>query len=290
MRSIGTAARVRRHHLGTSAVLRLPRTTLVLALLGAALVQPARSADLRPSLPPPPLPPEAIEIASGWYLRADFTESFYDRPKDATLVDPANPVPPLTRLRLSSESGYGGGVGYKINDWLRVDITVDQRLRSSFSTYSSGSNFRTGYNVEAGQLDALTGLVNVYADLGTWWGLTPYIGGGVGFAEKSFRRGYTQTTCILDSCDGVPGTGSRDPVKRPDRSVTTLAWALSGGVSYAIGGGFSVDASYRYVNLGRAKSGVDDFGYDTRLKEVTANEVRVGLRYMLTGGPDPVRY
>jgi opacity protein-like surface antigen len=269
---------------------RFHQITVALALLGGGLCSPAMGADLLPPPPPPPLAPEPIEVGSGWYLRADFTESYYDRPKDATLVDPAAPINPLLNLRLSHEGGYGGGVGYKINEWLRVDATIDQRLRSRFSAYSSGSNFETGYNLEAGQLDVLTGLVTVYADLGTWWGLTPYIGGGVGLAEKTFRRGYTQTTCIVEFCDEGAGTGARDPVKRPDRSVTSLAWALTGGVSYAIGAGFSLDASYRYVNLGRAKTGLDDFGFDTRLKDITANEVRVGLRYMFAGGPGHSRH
>lgn len=266
------------------AVPRRNRTAAGLILAGAALFAPgpARAADLPP---PPPPPPEApVEIGGGWYLRADFTESYYDRPKDATLIDPAAPVPALTNLRMSHEPGYGGGVGYRFNNWLRIDATIDQRLGSRYGAYSSSSNFVTGYNVEAGKLDVLTGLVNVYADLGTWWGLTPYIGGGVGFADKGFTGAYTQTTCIVAGCDGNPTTGPRTAVPRPSRSVASLAWALTGGVSYDFGAGLSLDAGYRYVNLGRAKTGLDAYGYDSRLKDITANEVRVGLRYTFAGG------
>ena len=43
--------------------------------------------------------------------------------------------------------------------------------------------------------------------------------------------------------------------------------------------GFSLDAAYRYIDLGRAKSGLDAYGGSTRLKDLTANEFRVGLRY-----------
>ena len=36
-----------------------------------------------------------IPVGSGWYLRADFTESYLVRPKDATLPDPNDPgMPP----------------------------------------------------------------------------------------------------------------------------------------------------------------------------------------------------
>ncbi|MDO9426128.1 MAG: outer membrane beta-barrel protein [Methylobacterium sp.] len=259
-------------------------STLAIAALSLAVspaLAPAWGADL---LPPPPAP-VPVEIGSGWYLRADFTESFFLRPTDATLPDPNDPgMPPLVRRTLSHEPGYGGGVGYRVNNWLRVDATIDQRGASDYSAYSSRTNFATGYNVEAGRVGVLTGLVNVYADLGTWWGLTPYIGGGVGFAQKEFRRGYTQTTCLIDACDGSAGTGARPGVARPNRSVTSLAWSLTGGVSYALGAGFSLDASYRYIDLGRAKSGLDTYGFGSRLKDLAANEVRVGLRYAFADG------
>ncbi|WP_155911925.1 outer membrane beta-barrel protein [Methylobacterium sp. 77] len=266
---------------------RTNRSAAVAALLAGLAIgtsAPVFAADLPPPPPPPPAP-APVQIGSGWYLRADFTESYYDHPKDSTLPDPNDPgMPPLVRLRLSHEAGYGGGVGYRFNNWLRMDATIDQRGPSRFSTYSSRSNFVTGYNIEAGKLDVLTGLVNVYADLGTWWGLTPYIGAGIGVADKSFRSAYTQTTCIIPACDGSPGAGPRTAAARRNGSVTSLAWALTGGVSYEIGAGFALDASYRYVNLGRAKTGLDDYGYGTRLKDLSANEMRVGLRYSFAGG------
>jgi opacity protein-like surface antigen len=243
-----------------------------------ALVQ---AADLQPLM----LRSAPVAIGEGWYLRVDATASDYARPRDATPApSDGSPLVPLTRLSLDTAPGYGGGVGYRITDWLRVDATIDQRTPSRYSAYSSGSGFVTGYNIEAGQLDILTGLVNVYADLGTWWGVTPYIGGGIGFADTRFDKAYTQTTCILEFCDNNPGTGLRDAVRRPSRSVTSLAWALTGGVAYEIGGGLSLDTSYRYVDLGRAKTGLDTFGFDSRLKDLASHEVRVGLRYSFAGG------
>ena len=259
------------------------RMTGASVLLASFMVpQAARSADL-PSFAPPPVPVVAAEVpplASGWYLRGDFTESFFDRPRDDTPPDPSDPgMPPLVGLRLSKEPGYGGGVGYRFNEWLRFDLTIDQRAPTRFAAYSSRSNFVTGYNIEAGKIDVLTGLANVYADLGTWWGFTPYIGGGVGFADKGFHGNYTQTTCLLEACDGTPGTGPRTAVSRPNRSVSNFAWALTAGVSYKISLGLSVDAAYRYVDLGKAKSGLDDYAQGTRLKDLVSNEFRIGLRY-----------
>ena len=252
----------------------------------------AAASALAADLPPPPAAPAPAPasdgFANGWYLRADFTESYVKRPRDATPFDPADPgMPPLVGRRLSGETGFGGGVGYRFNPWLRVDATFDKRMASDFRAFSSRSHFVTGYNLEAGGLDVLTGLVTVYADLGTFWGLTPYIGAGLGVADTAFRGNFTQTTCILDACDGQPGTGQRTAVQRPNRSVTSFAWALTGGVSYHIAGGLSLDAAYRYIDLGTARSGFDAYGERTSLKGIAAQEFRIGLRYELGGPPAP---
>ncbi|WP_375462707.1 outer membrane protein [uncultured Methylobacterium sp.] len=258
---------------------RAAAALLILGLGQALGTGEVRAADL---LPPPPPEAAPVAVGSGWYLRADLTESVYGRPSDNTRADANDPgMPPLVGLRLSEATGYGGGVGYHVTDWLRVDATVDDRGPGRYRAYSSRSNFTTGSNIEAAHVSALTGLVNVYADLGTWWGLTPYVGGGVGFSDMGVSHGYTQTTCVVEACDGIDGAGARTAVKRPNRSVAALAWALSAGLSYALGGGFSLDAAYRYVEFGPAKSGLDSYSSGTRLKDIAANEFRVGLRYDL---------
>lgn len=262
--------------------------TVVAGTLVGVLAGAAAAADL-PPLPPPPVQAAPVAIGSGWYLRGDFTQSWQNNPRDATRPDPNDPgMPPLVGLRLSSEGGYGGGIGYQINPWLRVDATIDQRTASSFRGYSSRSIFETGYNLEAGKLSVLTGLVNVYADLGSWYGFTPYVGAGIGFADKRMSRNYTQTTCLIEGCDGLDGDGPREPAFRANRSVASFAWALTAGLSYEIGAGVSVDAAYRYIDLGRAKSGVDLYGGSTRLKDLSASEFRVGLRYRFADGLMPL--
>ncbi len=59
------------------------------------------------------------------------------------------------------------GIGYRFNSFLRADVTIDGRTRSRFRDYSSRTLFVEGFNTEAGKLDVLTGLFNVYVDLGT---------------------------------------------------------------------------------------------------------------------------
>ncbi|MFE1598468.1 outer membrane protein [Methylobacterium sp. ID0610] len=258
------------------------------AALGAVLVaaSPAGAADLLPPAPPLPAPAPAVEIGTGWYLRGDYTASDFRRPGDDTL--PGTPGAKLVDLRLSSTDGYGGGIGYRFNSFLRADFTIDARTASRFHDYSSRTNFVEGYNEEAGKLDVLTGLFNVYADLGTWWGFTPYVGAGIGFAEKRFHNAWTRTTCTTVTCgDTQPiyAIGPQTTDARANHSVTTFAWAAMAGLSYEVAYGVSIDASYRYLDIGKARTGFDAYGYNTRLKDVTANEFRIGLRWAFGGLP-----
>jgi opacity protein-like surface antigen len=263
------------------------RLALSAGLLTGALLATAEAADL---LPPPP-PAAVVEpVGTGWYLRGDFTKTFYDRPGDDLRLNPAEPDHlPMVGLRLNDTSGGGGGVGYHVAPWLRVDLTVDQRASSRFGGFSPRTSFATGATMQTGRVDVVTGFVNAYADLGTWWGVTPYVGAGIGFADAHVNKGLAQTACFADACDGTDGTGLRVPATRPNRSVTSFAYALTAGASYAIGWGVSVDAAYRYVGLGPVKTGADSAGSTTRLKELAANEFRIGLRYDITGLGDAMR-
>lgn len=260
-----------------------PAAALGLVLVGASQ---AGAADLLPPPPPLPAPAPAVEIGTGWYLRGDFTASDFHKPGDDT--PPGTPGAKLVDLRLSSTQGYGGGIGYRFNSFLRADFTVDARSRSRFHDYSSRTGFVEGFNEEAGKLDVLTGLFNVYADLGTWWGFTPYIGAGVGFAEKRFHSAWTRTTCLTVTCgDTQPiyAIGPQAVDLRANHSVTTFAWAAMAGLSYEIGKGVSIDASYRYLDIGKARTGFDAYGYNTRLKNITADEFRIGLRWAFGAVP-----
>jgi len=46
-------------------------------------------------------------------------------------------------------------------------------------------NFNPGTNEWTADIESWVGLFNTYIDLGTWHCVTPYVGGGVGFASVS---------------------------------------------------------------------------------------------------------
>ena len=93
--------------------------------------------------------PTDTYAAMGFYLRGDAGWSFLDTRNDAggTFV-------------------LGGGVGYKVNEYLRTDIRGDMA--------GLGSNE---------YMDSVTG--NLYFDIPTDTMLTPYLGAGVGYGWAS---------------------------------------------------------------------------------------------------------
>ncbi|HEX5867632.1 MAG TPA: hypothetical protein VFY72_07980, partial [Beijerinckiaceae bacterium] len=127
-----------------------------------------------------------------------------------------------------------------------------------------------------GKLDSTTGLVNAYVDLGTWYGVTPYVGAGVGVAMNHLQDYRTRLTCVTPACGPL---GDQSLAEVPAHRSYDLAWAVMGGIAVDLGVGFQVDVGYRYANLGEA--GIRDNGTTTRSKDIEAHEVRLGLRYMV---------
>ena len=80
---------------------------------------------------------------------------------------------------------YGGGVGYRFNNWFRVDVTGEYRGKSNFTGLDvvTGTGPFTGFvgtDAYGATKSELLFLANAYVDLGTWWCITPFLGAGVG--------------------------------------------------------------------------------------------------------------
>jgi opacity protein-like surface antigen len=246
--------------------MRIFRTTSpTIAALAFLFVSSANAADLPrrqaplPSMPPPPLlqsaPSLVDEFASGWYLRGDIGYRL-NRVDDVTNAG----VDSIIDDSLGKSWLIGAGVGYKLS-WFRADLTADYGTKAK---YSGDSVFATD-DFKA-KIDSVTGLVNVYGDLGTWYGLTPYIGAGVGFA-------HLQTSGFSETSLGGPDADST--------GKWNFAWAYMAGISYRVTGNYHIDLGYRHINMGDVTTGTDAFGNQLSLKKLSADEVRLGFRYVL---------
>lgn len=232
------------------------------AFASAAVIassQCAFAADLPPRLPPPPIVQAApiVEIASGWYLRGDLAYRFNvaGSADSALLPDPVN-------NRIDDTFAIGLGAGYKWN-WLRTDVTFDYGFVSNYKGDSAA--FTPDYTAK---IQTATALANLYFDLGTWWGFTPYIGGGAGAA-------YVRMTDFASA--SFPGFSA-------DSNRWNFAWAAMAGFSYCFTPNLLVDIGYRYLDQGEVLSAVlapAPNDQQVRVKNLTAHEIRAGIRWAL---------
>lgn len=196
---------------------------------------------------------------------------------------------------IKSSTLFGAGIGYEFNTWLRFDVTGEYRGSSLFiaqdrfpggnGTFSRASNdadgtFLPGTNEYTADIESWVGLANAYIDLGTYFCVTPYIGGGVGFASVS----------VLGLKDvNVP---NNSVFYAADNTETNFAWAVHGGLAYEVNPSVTFDLSYRYTDLGDARSGrVTAFDGSTSYRsldidDITSHDLMLGMRWKL--GHQPV--
>lgn len=255
--------------------------TLALASAAAALLTPraATAGDL--AFPTPP-PPPAFEY-SGWYLRGDIGAANlrHDRV--------FNPLMQRTYTALVSivdKGGFSGGalfgvgVGYQLNPWLRLDATAERRGTTSLRSFhfydTAGDGAWDGANEYAVRASGWTALANAYVDIGAWWGVTPFVGAGVGAARIDLAG-------FADHNPPNQSVAYADPTSR-----WRFAWALHAGLAYRVAPQFAVELAYRYLALGDAETGdvVSSAGQNnvynpTSFSGLTSHDLRLGVRWML---------
>ncbi len=259
--------------------MRLGTAQTCAALATAATIllgQPVGAADMPSYYMPsesytPPQPP--VEFGSGWYLRGDASFGPEDKPK--LLLQ--NNTPVFDRNASTWGYGLGAGAGYKFNEWFRADITADY-----LDPFRYSANIPCGENCAINRKTDLyrwDGLVNGYVDLGTWFGVTPYIGAGAGVAGSYQEGSIGINGNALASGIVDPRTGTLVTSRVPSRSDYQFAWAAMAGVSYAFGPHMLADIGYRYLDLGRTTIPLFPAAGVTR--SIAEQQVRIGLRYMV---------
>src|SRR3954466_9078969 len=162
------------------------RSVKFIIAAGAAtlLSQAAIAADM--AIAPPPqmyAPPPVVEDFGGWYLRGDigFSNQRVDRLNN--VLDTVGSPTSVQNNNFNTAGIFGLGVGYKVNNWFRADVTGEDRGNSQFhgtdrSIYPGGVGIHAYY----GSKNEGVVLANAYLYLGTWWCSTPFLGPGVGAA------------------------------------------------------------------------------------------------------------
>jgi opacity protein-like surface antigen len=283
-----------------------------LALAGAVFAGAtavASAADLRYPQPVglPPAPHAApIAEASGWYLRGDIGIGALNSGKYNYSDNPSGVV--LKDKDFGAQFFGGIGAGYQFNSWLRFDVTGEYRGNAKFgvrdhysfdcSTALQPNCVNVGQNDIRGKISSMVLLANAYLDLGTWHGLTPFIGAGVGMTQNRTSGGTDKgMNFSYSSLTGVPYTGyGTSSTTVANGTKSGLAYALMAGVSADVSPNLKLEAAYRYLNLGKYQTGTFACGgcdYTLQGRSLDSHEFKLGLRWMLGGvsySPAPTAY
>jgi opacity protein-like surface antigen len=254
---------------------------LFLGAFGA--IGAAAAADLRlPS--PPPIAPEPVAFG-GWYLRGDVGASIYSSGSwEHGAITNTNTA--VWNDHTAGNAGFvGAGVGYQFNSWFRGDITGEYRWGAKMGALASYTAFcpvAVCYDIyDGGLLSSATFMANGYVDLGTWSGLTPYVGVGIGTSYLKMTKSY----------DYGPQTLAVGWINGDEK--WNFAWALMAGIGYAVAPNLTFELGYRYLNMGDAKLGASvcpgggQCGFDGKIKTVDSHDIRFGIRWLLA---EPVYY
>jgi opacity protein-like surface antigen len=276
------------------------RAFALTAVAVVALSSAASAADL---LPPPPQvepPPPAFIDAGGWYLRGDLGIGFNntnngatDSPSPLGGYGPGQASDNWYNAALSEAALFDLGVGYQVNRWFRVDVTGELRGGSSFSgleVLNVTGGAHAGYQAAdfySGHVSSVLSMANAYVDLGTWYGLTPYVGAGLGVAFNNFY-GATDNGVITQPGGATSPSGGYFG----NNTHTDLAWALMTGFDMDITHNLKLEVGYRYLNYGKIQSGASHClggcqDFTIASKNLSSNDVRIGLRYYFDAEAPP---
>lgn len=258
-------------------------------ILGAALVLgsalSASAADLG-GLKDEPVAEPVATGSSGWYIRADGGYAWY-----------ANPSIELDQgftahnTKMDGAWSVGGGIGRYFGNGFRGDVTVDYLFDADINSTFCGCD-GTAHNAQF-DFSSTVVLANLYYDFNRGGRFVPYIGGGIGFAHNETGSGTVTDEC---GCEGSIAKGSTNNFAAA--AMAGISWKIRGGETRYVGGlkdepvavssgnALYLDVGYRFLYLGDVKTG--DIAWesssatvDPDVKNVTAHQIRIGLRYDL---------
>jgi opacity protein-like surface antigen len=257
------------------------RLTFLAAAALLSISTAAHAADYPPPVYTQPQPqpiivqpaPPVVDCCDSWYLRGHVGIGMTSASQLAFKPNAATAAAgfAIDRSSVSDAYFFGGGVGYAWNHWLRLEATAEYRAKSRFSAVASTNPF-TQLNTYDANMKSWLFLANAFVDLGTWNCFTPFVGLGVGAS-------WNQITDFKD----VGTTGGRGFGR--DTSKLDFAWALYAGVAYNVTKSFTIDFTYRYLNLGDFTDTIDCVGgcggppLKYHLDKVHSHDFMIGFRW-----------
>ncbi|HWL04474.1 MAG TPA: outer membrane beta-barrel protein [Xanthobacteraceae bacterium] len=242
--------------------------------------------------PPPPMVPVVQEFASGWYLRGDigFSSQRVDKLHNVLYGQPGITVEPVG-MTFDAAPTFGLGIGFQFNRNLRVDFTGEYRGRANFkgsdkTTFPDGGGTGVLSDNYTGSKSEYVFMANAYFDFGTFWGITPFVGFGAGFAQVTID-GFRDDGLGYFS-NGTPFVSVAYGEKA---SQWNFAYAVHAGLSYQVANCLWIEFAYRYMHLGDgitgdlvAFDGTNTVNNPMHFKGLTSHDFKVGFRWAFESG------
>ncbi len=277
-----------------------------------AMTSPVFAADLDEApvfIEAPVVQQPVAKAGSGWYLRGDIgwtkgsnNEGSWDFYNQFVGYQGIDDTYRFDRIRFADAFSGGLGVGYRFNQNLRADVTLDYFKTDVSTKTRCPFMFRT---IAFGMADPVNGhcdidgessatvwspMVNAYADLGQFGKITPYVGAGVGAALVKY-----DTRASQESCRDCPPTRFDMPdyvyipykTTMPGESEWRLSGALMAGAAIRVTDKALLDIGYKLTHV----RGGDAWGYDaadvahgatgaqSRDNGFNFHAIRAGVRY-----------
>ncbi len=258
-------------------------TVIAPAILATAM---AASVSVAADLPPiVDIPPEvAPQAYGGWYLRGDIGYA-KTNVHGVRYFQGSTQTGEFEQHDIDHSWMFGGGIGYEVNDWFRVDLTGNYYGTANLSgssaqnvACSDGGGGVCSYS-DDGDIQITTLMASAYLDLGTYQGFTPYVGAGIGGAYLHWGDLINEEYYVSGT---VPATLAYDVHGK--RSGWRFAYGLHAGVSYDIATNMKIDAGYSYTHISEgemfgfgATSGLE--GTQGYHESLNIHAFKVGLRY-----------
>jgi opacity protein-like surface antigen len=272
------------------------RTVMLSAVLLGSFAVTGAVADDFDVINAPEINLGGSSVAQGWYIRGDLGYAGWVKggKPNYTTYQPGGTIFAETTFdtaRFSEPFSYGAGMGYQFNNIFRADLTTD-----FFSGSLAGSSelpvrcgtgepvgTTCGFSHKAGY-SAINVMANGYADLGTFMGITPYVGAGAGVTNLRWDDMKTTLYCQdgTSACSGTAyGTGTL-----PGYDSWRFTYALMAGASYDITNRVKIDLGYRFSDIAGGKTfgyGAAEQGWGARGAKghddgFQKHEIRAGIR------------
>lgn len=153
---------------------------------------------------------------------------------------PSNPFPMV--VDLEGSVFFAAEIGYRFHPHLSVGLEAAYRPDYLMESYNP-HDLIGERNLGSSPAKALTFMVNGYLNGNSFYQLTPYITGGIGFAS----------TWLGDI--NVHNERTNEPVfYQPKGNQTRFAWQAGAGINYALTQHIALDLRGRFINFDRSVS------------------------------------